>query len=259
LSELRIAGASLLRQELELFNRLQLCARPGEALAIMGPSGIGKSSLLAALAGTSADVNLEGDFSWSADSRRERPPRPFGILKQPLPIPEWLPVGAFLKAHHRVEPSVLSSTFAEGARTACHRMGLDFAAIRHLFGRELSHGMRSRLGLAALMLLDAPVNLIDEPFSGVDEPLRERLLPIVRDALTGPDKILVFVTHSPLEALFLGTRILLMPADRQSSVEIEIPATARDLRSFLPAAGELRTIYEQLLGLIALQNMEPAL
>jgi NitT/TauT family transport system ATP-binding protein len=254
--ELRIAAASLLRGRRELFHRLQLRAGLGDSLAIMGPSGIGKTSLLVALAGTSSDVRLEGDVSWSGDGTAGGPPRPLGVLRQPLPIPEWLPAGAFLRAHQQAEPARSASVLAEDARAACVRVGLDFDAIRSNFGRELSHGMRSRLGIAALMLLDAPVNLMDEPFSGVDEPLRERLLPVVKERLTGSGKILVFVTHSPLEAMFLGTRILLMPGDGVHSVEVDIPKGAGDLRSFLPAAGELRTLYEHLLRSISSPPME---
>jgi ABC-type nitrate/sulfonate/bicarbonate transport system ATPase subunit len=98
------------------------------------------------------------------------------------------------------------------------------------------------------MLLAAPVNLVDEPFSGVDEPQREVLLPILKEALTGPGKLLIFVTHSPLEAMFLADRIFLMPRHATGSSEIPVSSGTDDIGAFLPASGAIRSLYERLLA-----------
>lgn|GEM_PF-186981 len=247
--ELALRGVDLLRGSRVLFSGLNLEAVPGDAVAIMGPSGIGKTSLLRALAGQQGGIRLSESVPWFAEQIPTNAPRPIGLMLQPDPIPGWLTVGAFLRAHH-----LASNEGHQGADPinrayeVCHQVGLDFKAIRRQFGRELSHGMRSRVGVAGLMLLSAMVNLVDEPFAGVDEPQREQLLPVLKERLAGPGKLLLVVTHSPLEAMYLADRILLMPSDGRKSLLIDVPTSAHDLSSFLPESRTIRDMHERILA-----------
>lgn len=247
--ELALRGTDLLRGPRVLFTGLDLEAAPGDAVAIMGPSGIGKTSLLRALAGQQAGVRLNGPMPWFAEQSPTKVPRPIGLMLQPDPIPGWLTVGAFLRAHYLAsnDPRQGADPISRACEV-CQQVGLDFKAIRRQFGRELSHGMRSRVGVAGLMLLSAAVNLVDEPFAGVDEPQREQLLPVIKQRLAGPGKLLLVVTHSPLEAMYLAERILLMPGDRRRSLLIDVPASAHDLSSFLPESRTIRQVYERILA-----------
>jgi thiamine transport system ATP-binding protein len=240
IERLSIDGGRLRRGGRTLAASITLDLAMGESAAILGASGVGKSSLLHALAGDEG-ARLD-QVRWSAQGGAVARPV-LGFITQPNPIPPWMPAGAFLSAHWS-HASNRSQSFQRHASEACELVGLSFGALRRQLGRELSHGMQSRLALAAVLLLDAQVNLLDEPFSGVDEALRWKLLPLIKQRLAGPGRLLLVVTHSPMEALFLASRIMLMQPGK-GLIEMAIPGGAeRD--SFLPANEAARRAYQQI-------------
>ena len=118
----------------------------------------------------------------------------------------------------------------ERARQALREVGLE--GFEHAYPRELSGGMRQRLALARALALDADVLLMDEPLSAIDALLRETLQDVLLDLHAQRGHSQVLVTHSIEEAVYLGSRILVM-TDRPARVWAEIynpGAGTRDYR-----------------------------
>jgi NitT/TauT family transport system ATP-binding protein len=97
------------------------------------------------------------------------------------------------------------------------------------YPRELSGGMKQRVGIARALVLDPEVLLMDEPFSALDpltaEALREEILKVWSNRLTTPD-VVIMVTHNVEEAVYLSDRVVVLshrPACVVKEVQIDIP------------------------------------
>jgi putative hydroxymethylpyrimidine transport system ATP-binding protein len=191
-----LKGASLDYGETPLFQDLQLDLSAGRVTALLGVSGVGKSTLLRMTAGL-LPPGPGGTLAFNGD------PSPFGHVaymdQRDLLLP-WLSA---------IDNVMLGSRLRGDARNeerATHL--LDQVG---LAGRErsrpaaLSGGMRQRVSLARILYEDRPVVLMDEPFAAVDAITRLQLQYLTADLLKG--RTVLFVTHDPLEALCLGHRV----------------------------------------------------
>jgi putative hydroxymethylpyrimidine transport system ATP-binding protein len=219
-----------------LFDDLAVTFAAGRWTCLLGPSGVGKSSLLRLIAGLAppgAKARIKcGDGA------------PIGgrlayMAQQDLLLP-WLSalgnvmLGPRLRNERRHSPEI-----TDRARSLLARVGL--AGKERRRPAELSGGERQRVALARTLMEDRPVVLMDEPFSSLDAVTRYRLQALAAELLVG--RTLVLVTHDPLEALRLGHRIHVMsgrPARLDEPLE---PAgePPRDLREgkLLHLQGEL--------------------
>lgn len=168
----------------------------GTTLALMGPSGVGKTTLLECLGGfvthQSGDIFLDG----VAISDLSAEQRPASTLFQQHNLFEHLSVEqnirlGFQQGHPTTEQwrAVLS---------ACELLG-----VADLLSRqpgELSGGQRQRVALVRTVLRDQPLILLDEPFSALDDVSRERAGDWVRGQVVSDKKVLVFVTHKQEDA-----------------------------------------------------------
>lgn len=192
------------RRVVENFN---MTLRAGRWTALLGESGIGKSSLLRGLAGLlppdqlsgrivpSDGVSLTGRLAYMAQQ---------DLLLPWLSVLENVCLGARLRGGRGA-----ASAAAERARRLIAAVGL--------VGREgdrpaaLSGGMRQRVALARTLMEDRPVVLMDEPFSGLDVLTRLRLQDLAARLLDG--RTVLLVTHDPLEAIRLCHDIHLLVGD----------------------------------------------
>jgi len=229
--DVTVRQASLSYAGAPLFQRLDFTLHGGQCTCLLGPSGVGKSSLLRLIAGLLAPE--EGDVACS--DRRPLAGR-LAWMGQDANLLPWLSVmgnvtlGARLRGE-RADPARAEALLA--------RVGL--GGQRDQLPATLSGGQRQRAALARTLMEDRPVVLMDEPFSALDAITRARLQALAAQLLAG--RTVLLVTHDPLEALRLGHRIQVM-AGQPARIEPPIcPAGTppRDLHDpvLLARQGEL--------------------
>jgi taurine transport system ATP-binding protein len=183
---------------------LDLEVEAGEFVALVGPSGCGKTTLLGLLAGfltpTAGEILVGG-----ARVRAPGPER--GVVFQQPNLYPWLSV----RENVALGPRLRGARKAERHAIAdeqLRRVGLaDFASARPY---ELSGGMQQRAQIARVLANDPGTMLLDEPFGALDALTRERLQAELHRVWLGSGKTALFITHSVEEAVFLGTRVLVM-------------------------------------------------
>ncbi len=194
-------------------NRIQVIAPtdlsifPGEIVALLGPSGSGKSTLMRMLTGLS--VPSVGEVFW-----HERPIATtevnVSIVFQSFALFPWLTVlqnvEAVLKARG-IEPAERRKRSLKMLDT----VGLD--GFQAAYPKELSGGMRQRVGFARALVVEPEVLFMDEPFSALDvltaENLRSELLELWQKK-TIPTQAIFLVTHNIEEAVLLADRIIVL-------------------------------------------------
>jgi NitT/TauT family transport system ATP-binding protein len=215
---------------LRVLNEISFSVERGEFIAIVGPSGCGKSTLLRIINGivpaTSGQVLYNG-------RQIDRINPECAMVFQSFALLPWLSV----KANIELGPEARGIPPAERERLATHyidKVGLD--GFEEAYPRELSGGMRQRVGLARALAVEPAVLLMDEPFSALDAltaiGLREELLDLWQ-ATDSPVKTIVMVTHIIEEAVELADRILVLstsPGRLVGDIKVELPRP-RDRRA----------------------------
>ena len=180
-----------------VFGPIALTIDAGTWTCLLGPSGVGKSTILRLIAGLPTGVAFEGTVQ--ASDGRPLEGRVAYMAQSDLLLP-WLDVlgNVLLGARLRGEPPD-----RDRAREMVARVGLagrEAARTRHLSGGE-----RQRVALARTLMEDRPVVLLDEPFSALDARTRAGMQVLAAELLAG--RTVLLVTHDPAEAARLGQRI----------------------------------------------------
>ena len=193
----------------------------GELVALVGPSGCGKTTLLKILAGLHSYES--GEVRIGSASQPFDPARDIGmVFQQPLLL-KWRRIldNVLLPAEILGLPRGESR---ERARELLALVGL--RGSEEKFPYELSGGMQQRAAIARALIHDPKLILMDEPFGALDAMTREKmnleLLHIWRKA----KKTIVFVTHGITEAVFLGTRVIVLtagPARMADNFQVDLP------------------------------------
>ena len=177
-----------------------------EFITILGPSGCGKSTLLRIVAGldhqTAGEVRLDG-------RRIEGPGADRGMVFQSYTLFPWLTVldnvcfGLRERGLARDEQLNIAAGFIA-------KVGL--TGFEHHWPRQLSGGMQQRTAIARALANDPRMLLMDEPFGALDHQTRELMQELLLGIWEAEKKTVLFVTHDIDEAVFMGSRVVVMSA-----------------------------------------------
>ncbi len=224
--DFRLPGGQMLR----VLEDVDLALQPGEVVALLGPSGCGKSTLMRILAGlitpTSGEVLARG--------------RPLAglhpgvaIVFQSFALFPWMTVTENIRTVLDAR-GVAPEEAGERVQRALQRVGL--AGFERSYPRELSGGMKQRVGMARALSVNPELLFMDEPFSQVDALTAESLRAEVIDIWAAPERnpsTILMVSHDIKEVVYMADRIVVMAANPgrvRTIVENRLPRP-RDYRS----------------------------
>ena len=207
-------------------NRIQVVApvdlaiEPGRIIALLGPSGCGKSTLLRILSGLSKPSS--GELFWHGKPLETQTPN-VAIVFQSFALFPWLTVLENVEAPLEARGAGAVDRRKRALKTL-DTVGLD--GFETAYPKELSGGMKQRVGFARALVVEPEVLFMDEPFSALDvltaENLRNELLELWINKKM-PTSAIFIVTHNIEEAVLLADRIIVLgrnPARIRSDFEV---------------------------------------
>ncbi|MFH8570981.1 ABC transporter ATP-binding protein [Streptomyces sp. NPDC017993] len=204
-------------EEVTAVGPIDLNVSPGEFLVLVGASGCGKSTLLRLIAGfeqpTHGSVQVSGT--------EPRPGEAAGVVFQQPRLFPWRTVQGNVDLALRYA-GVDRDRRPQRRAELLRRVGLEDAGKRRTW--EISGGQQQRVAIARALAAENPLFLLDEPFAALDALTRERLQEDVRRVTAQSGRTTVFVTHSADEAVFLGSRIVVL-TKRPGTVALDLPIT----------------------------------
>jgi len=218
------------QKDVRALDGVSLTVNEGEFVALLGPSGCGKSTLLNVLAGF--EQVTEGDLLFdNAVVTRPGPDR--GVVFQEAALFPWLTVWENVIFGPRVQ-GVPRSEYESRARELLKLVGLE--AFADALPVQLSGGMRQRVGIARVLVMNPKALLMDEPFGALDAQTRLSMQQLLLDVWQSLGTTVLFVTHDIDEAILLSDRICVMSARpgrivRTISVDMARPRSIASLTS----------------------------
>jgi ABC-type nitrate/sulfonate/bicarbonate transport system ATPase subunit len=193
-----------------------LTVAENDFITILGPSGCGKSTLLRIVAGldtqTAGEVLLEGQKITGPGAER-------GMVFQSYTLFPWLTVidnvcfGLRERGLPRAQQLVTANAFLD-------KVGL--RGFENHFPKQLSGGMQQRVAIARALANDPRMLLMDEPFGALDHQTRELMQELLLGIWEAEKKTVLFVTHDIDEAVFMGSRVVVMSA-RPGRIKLDLP------------------------------------
>jgi NitT/TauT family transport system ATP-binding protein len=206
-----------------ILENIDISVREGEFLALLGPSGSGKSTLLRIIAGLIPAS--AGTVSYLGKSINGVNPG-VAMVFQSFALFPWLTVLENVMLGLEAK-QIAENEKREKALRIIDIIGLD--GFENAYPKELSGGMRQRVGIGRALVSDPDVLLMDEPFSALDvltaENLRRDLLELWLDKKI-PTKSIILVTHGIEEAVYMADRAIILstgPAKIVEEISIDIP------------------------------------
>jgi ABC-type nitrate/sulfonate/bicarbonate transport system ATPase subunit len=204
-----------------LFGALSFTVAAGEVVALIGPSGIGKTTLLRMIGGVERE--FQGAITVGGQPAHLAPPS--GFVFQDARLLPWLDASANLRA---VRPDLTEAEIS----ASLARVGLP--GQERAFPRQLSGGMQRRLGLARALAANPGLLLLDEPFVSLDPAMVRDLREVFHTVFRTQSPTVVLVSHDPDDAAHLADRVILL-AGRPARITSDFPLGPADPKRRLGA------------------------
>jgi NitT/TauT family transport system ATP-binding protein len=232
---------------------IELTVAQQEFVAILGPSGCGKSTLLNMVAGfdrpTRGSVKVEGEEIVDPSPRR------CVVFQEPALFP-WLTVmdNVVFGPKNRRQPA---AEYRPRAAQIIEQVGL--RGFEASYPAELSGGMRQRVGIARVLIMEPKVLLMDEPFGSLDAQTRSLMQELLLALWQRHQQTVLFITHDIEEALLLADRVCVMTA-RPGRIKKSIPVPMPRPRSIeLTLSPEFNALRREVLDLIRDESVRAAM
>ncbi len=230
-------------RSLSVLEDINIQVREGEFVSILGPSGAGKSTLLRLMVGLTTPS--KGQVLYHGVPLPEANPK-IAMVFQSFALFPWLSVVENVELGLKAL-GVPDDVAKAKAVAMLDLVGLD--GFEEAYPRELSGGMRQRVGIARALVVEPEILFMDEPFSALDiltaDNLRGELVDLwIQKKM--PIKSILFVTHNIEEAVFLSDRAIIMghnPGRIKADIPIELPHIRnKNARDFKFAVDRIFTI-----------------
>lgn len=219
---------------------VNLSIAPGEFVAVVGPTGCGKSTTLSLISGlqpaSEGETYVRGDLVTGI-------PAGVGYMFQADATLPWQTVLDNVASGPRYRGASKAEARSQ-AREWVQRVGL--GKFEKYYPHQLSGGMRKRVALAQTLVNEPEIMLMDEPFSALDVQTRQLMQQELLRLWSGSDAAVVFVTHDLEEAIALADRVVIMtasPATIKAEFRVDLPRP-RDVEE-VRLTPEFLAIYRQ--------------
>lgn len=239
------------RRERTVLEGVNFRLEEGEIVALQGKSGSGKSTLLRVMAGL---VRSNGGKALYRGTPILGPVQGVSMVFQSFALFPWLTVQQNVELGLEAL-GVRPAEREDRAAAAIEMIGLD--GFEGAYPKELSGGMRQRVGFARALVMNPDILLMDEAFSGLDvltaENLRDDLLELWRERKI-PTKGMLLVSHNIEEAVYMADRVLIFSSD-PGRVKGEIKVGLEHPRD--PDSPAFRQIVDEVYGLMTATTRTP--
>lgn len=212
---------------------VNLVIKPGEFISVVGQTGCGKSTLLRLILGqeqpSSGRVLIDGRERNHPDRDRGYVPQKYSLFPDKtvlqnvifgLEVAEFGLFNRWTPRYHRRKAEFMEEAFA-----TLGQMGLESSDAQK-YPSQLSGGMQQRVAIAQALITRPKILLMDEAFSALDPGTRREMQQLLRRVWRESLTTIVFVTHNTYEAVYLGTRVVLLEKNAElggACVALDIP------------------------------------
>ena len=224
-------------KDTQIFQKISFTMQAGSWTCLLGPSGVGKTTILRLIAGLEREIALDGSIVMAEGQNVDGQ---IALMSQTDNLLPWLSatenvvLGSRLRGEKQNYEKAIE--LIEKVGLSDHRKKKPYA---------LSGGQRQRVALARTLMEERPIVLLDEPFSALDARVRAEMQELAAENLEG--KTILLVTHDPAEAARLGDTILVLSKGGIKDVSPPSGVTIRayDEPTVLACQGQLLRILRE--------------